>query len=120
MKAGSFSGPVRCEWPEGEPRIVVITSALRYTDSRGRVWEAKPGAVADGASIPRLCWLFVGSPFVGLYRRASVIHDVYCDTQSRPWKAVHRVFHEMMLADGVPMVKAYAMGRAVWFGGPRW
>jgi hypothetical protein len=78
------------------------------------------GAEIDGASIPKVFWSIVGGPYTGLYRNASVIHDYYCDVRTRPWKEVHRMFYDAMLASGVDKMKAKLMYLAVRFGGPRW
>ena len=120
LEKSTFSGPVRAEWIEDEPRAMRLLQDIHFVDSKGVLWTAKSHDVVDGASIPRFFHRVIGCPFVGLYRRASVIHDVYCDNKERPWQDVHRVFHEMMLVDGVPKAKAYTMAKAVWFGGPRW
>jgi len=72
------------------------------------------------ASIPRLAWTIIGGPFEGLYRDASVIHDVACVEKSRPWLQVHRTFYLAMLASGVTTVKAKVMYAAVYHFGPRW
>lgn len=117
---GTFSGPVRVEWPENHSRVMVVLNDVHFMDSKGVVWTAPAGAVVDGASIPRIVWSIIGSPFIGRYRRASVIHDVYCKTKDRSAQEVHDVFREMMLADRVPKVKAFVMFQAVDKGGPRW
>ena len=44
---------------------------------------------------------------------ASVIHDQYCKTKSRSQKDTHRIFRELLEADGVPKIKAWAMWAAV-------
>lgn len=119
-KKRSFSGPVTVKWPENEPRIMVVLEDLHYVDSKGVVWTAPEGSEIDGASIPKFFWRLMGSPFVGKFRRASVIHDVYCKTQSRPAQDVHDTFREMMLSDGVSKKKAFIMFHAVDKGGPRW
>lgn len=36
---------------------------------------APRGMVTDGASVPRIMWRVIGSPFTGRYRWPSVIHD---------------------------------------------
>ena len=36
---------------------------------------AQAGMLTDGASIPRFFWRFIGSPLMGKYRRAVIIHD---------------------------------------------
>lgn len=114
-----FNGPVFCVWPEEEERWVIITKKLTFYFA-GKIWSAKPGSIVDGASIPKFAWLIIGSPFIGKYRRASVIHDVYCDNQTRPWQEVHWIFYQMMLADGVEKIKAWTMYQAVYYFGPRW
>lgn len=116
---GSFSGPVCCEWRD-DGRLIMLLRDLSFIDGRGVVWTAPAGSVVDGASIPRIAWRLIGSPFVGRYRRASVIHDVYCACKTRRWQAVHAVFYKMMAVDRVPMIKRHLMFRAVWFFGPRW
>lgn len=85
-----------------------------------RVWEAPAGSVIDGASIPSSFWMVVGPPFVGDYRRASVLHDVACQRKDRPHDQTHLAFYSAMRADGVPFVKANVMYQAVKRFGPRW
>lgn len=116
---GRFSGRVHAEWCDNG-RDMIILRELTYTDLSGVVWVAPAMSMVDGASIPRICWRVIGSPFVGRYRRSSVIHDVYCQTRALPWRMVHSVFNEMMGVDGVPFVKRFFMAKAVWFFGPKW
>ena len=97
-----------------------ITEPFAYTDSKGIRWQVPSGTRIDGASIPRSLWSIVGSPFTGLYLEASVVHDHYCETKSRHWKAVHKVFYEAMLARGVNEYQAKLMYAAVYRFGPRW
>ena len=61
-----------------------------------------------------------GSPFVGKYRRASVIHDVACVERTQPHKLVHYAFYEAMLCDRVPTSKAKLMYVTVRDLGPKW
>ncbi|MEM7192534.1 MAG: DUF1353 domain-containing protein, partial [Pseudomonadota bacterium] len=91
-----------------------------YTDSRGSIWLAPKGTISDGASIPRVFWTYIGGPLSGLYRKASIIHDYYCDTRSRPAGDVHRVFYEGLLQSGVRSSKAWVMYQAVALFGPNW
>lgn len=114
-----FSGPVITEWIENSDREMAIVEYISFIDSAGLLWEAFPGDIIDGGSIPRFFWRFIGSPFVGYYRRATVIHDVYCKSKTRDSEAVHKVFKEMCLADGVSKWKAALMYRAVKMGGPK-
>jgi Protein of unknown function (DUF1353) len=64
-------------------------------------------------------WSVIGGPFEGLYRNASVIHDVACAEQKRAWYMVHRAFYHMM-ASGLGPVQAKIMYAAVYHFGPRW
>jgi hypothetical protein len=64
-------------------------------------------------------WQTIGPPFIGDYRRASVVHDYYCQTKNEPWKAVHRMFYEASVVGGVSEIKAKIMFAAVYAGGPR-
>lgn len=120
IRVYGFNQSAKVEWPEHEARWVVLLNDLVFIDSKEIIWKAKAGSIVDGASIPRIIWPIIGSPFVGKYRRASIIHDVFCDIKKRPWQDVHRVFYEMMLVDGVNKKKAWLMYQAVYFGGPRW
>jgi hypothetical protein len=120
MKPGTFSGPVRVEWLEDDPRKMRLLETLYYTDKAGRLWVALKGSIIDGASIPKFFWRVIGSPFVGKYRRPSVIHDVYCENQVRPHQEVHDVFEEMMEVDDVSDIKRASMYNAVDTFGPKW
>lgn len=91
-----------------------------YVDPSGTMWQAEKGLVTDGASIPWPLWSIIGGPFEGEYRRASVIHDFYCDRKYRAWQKVHRVFYDAMITGGVGTAKAKLMYYAVWRFGPRW
>ncbi len=120
MGREQFDNTVKAEWIEGEKRLMRLLETVRFTDSKGKVWVAQEFSVIDGASIPAFLWDDVGPPFVGHYRRASVIHDVYCNNHLQPAQEVHDCFKEMMLADGVSKVKAEIMYQAVNKFGPRW
>ncbi len=56
----------------------------------------------------------------GKYRKASVVHDYFCDTMLRPWKDVHRMFYEATVAEGNGEVLSKVMYAAVYRWGPRW
>lgn len=100
-------------------RSVRLIEGLGFVDSKGGHWQALPNSIVDGASIPRFFWRFIGGPFSGKYRRASVIHDVYCVSQACDSSEVHRVFWEMMRHDNVGRSKAFLMWLAVRFFGPQ-
>lgn len=115
-------GRVVTEWckNEGNDRLMRLMEDFIFVDSKEITWLAPAGSIIDGASIPRFLWSSVGPPLSGDYRRASVIHDVYCKSQDRHYKDVHKMFHELMIADGVGRIKAKAMYLAVKTFGPKW
>ena len=115
-----FTSTVKTEWIKGNGRAQLLLETVCFIDSEGKVWKAPKLSIVDGASIPRFFWRIIGSPFVGHYRRASVIHDVYCKTRSETSEDVHKMFYEAMLVDKVPKLKALVMYYAVKFGGSDW
>ena len=118
---GNFVGDVLTKWlvQTGNDRNMELLGPFSFIADDGTRWDAPAGAVVNGASIPRALWVF-GPPFVGDYRRASVIHDYYCETKTRDWKSTHRIFYHGCIADGVSVLKAKAMYAAVYSRGPRW
>ena len=116
---GYYRGRVVAEWL-GDGRTMKLLEDFSYFDPGDEEWDAQLGAIVDGASIPRFAWTIIGGPFEGKYRDASVIHDVACDKEDRPWPKVHRAFYTGMLASGVGVIKAKIMYAAVYHFGPRW
>jgi hypothetical protein len=116
---GKFLGNVVTVWhtPDREMRLL---RKFGYRDPTSNLWLAPAGSIIDGASIPRLLWTLVGSPFTGDYRKASVVHDVACTERNRPWEAVHRMFYFACRCGGVGEVRAKIMFAAVFHFGPRW
>lgn len=118
-KIGKYEGELVTRWdPDG--RHMHLSDGFAFVDQKGTRWSVPKGAKVDGASIPQSLWSVIGGPFSGKYRAASVIHDYYCDVQTRPSKDVHMVFHDAMLASGVTPNWAKILYNAVdWFG-PSW
>lgn len=115
-----FIGQVLTCWDENTGRDMILVEEFTFRDKAGVFWNAPIGSVINGASIPRVLWTALSSPFCGQYRRASVIHDVFCQQKNRPHKAVHKMFYEAMLCSGVSPFKAKIMYAAVRFFGPKW
>lgn len=116
---GTFKGRVVAEWlPDG--RRMRLLEPFEYIDPNNRRWPAPAGIIVDGASIPQIFWSLIGGPFEGRYRAASVIHDFYCDTRTRRFREVHRVFYDGMLTAGVDPRRAWVMYMAVDTFGPTW
>jgi DNA/RNA endonuclease G (NUC1) len=123
LKMAHFEGQVRAEWlvHSGPDRSMRLLEAFAFVDDNGVRWDAPTGSVIDGASIPDFLWsATVGTPFVGDFRRASVLHDVACQQRTRPHTQVHRMFYDAMVVDGVDVVRAESMYTAVRLFGPRW
>lgn len=107
------------EWL-GDGRSMRLLHPFAYIEASGREWPVPTYTVVDGASIPQVFWSLIGSPFVGLYRNASIVHDHYCDARSRPWQRTHRMFYDAMRCSGVAVLQAKIMYYAVYRFGPRW
>lgn len=75
--------------------------------------EVPIGFVTDGATIPKLVWSLVGSPWSGDYPKAAVIHDYGYHLQERSRKDVDDDFIEGMRILGVPLWKRRIMYRMV-------
>jgi hypothetical protein len=116
---GRFVGTVKTEWIDPD-REMKLLEDFAYVDRTGVAWMAPAGSLIDGASIPRVLWTVVGSPFTGSYRNASVVHDVACTERVKPWQEVHRMFHDACRCGGSGEVQAKILFAAVYHFGPRW
>jgi hypothetical protein len=121
---GHFEGEVITKWlkdDDGKDRTMELMEDFSYIDPSGKQWLAAQGRTVDGASIPAAFWSgTLGSPFVGDYRRATVLHDIACQDQTEPHREVHRMFYDAMRCDGVALLKAMTMFKAVDTFGPKW
>lgn len=107
--AQQFFGNFEFQWlnsPDGKHRDMKVLSAVSFKSASGKVWSVPAGTVINGASIPRALWTFTGSPYVGTYRRASVVHDHYCHVRTELQRDVHLMFKEGMRADGASWLEA--------------
>ena len=120
---GYFEGDVVAKWladPDIDDRTMELTQPFAYIDPHGKRWGAPIGSKINGASIPPSLWSTVGPPYVGDYRRASVVHDVACEEELATSDAAHEMFYYAMRCDGVGMTRATIMYRAVKHFGPEW
>jgi hypothetical protein len=104
--------------PDG--RNLRVLRRFGFRSETGMLWTAMEGDETDGASIPRLFWRVCGSPFVGKYRRAAVLHDCAYRNRISSRLAADQMFREASLYDGVPQWKACVMYLMVRLFGPRW
>ncbi|NNE00464.1 MAG: DUF1353 domain-containing protein [Pirellulaceae bacterium] len=116
---GRFEGEVVAVW-SADGRDMILREPFTYIDSHARVWTAPAGATVNGASIPSAFWSFIGGPFEGRYRNASVIHDVGCELMTNSWQDVHQMFYEACRCGGVDETEAKMLYYAVYHFGPRW
>lgn len=116
---GRFDGAVRAEFL-ADGREMRLLEDFVYHGPDNKRWVSPKDSHVDGASIPRLLWTLIGSPFTGKYRDASVIHDVACVERKDPWPAVHLAFYTACRCRGVGELKAKVMYGAVYHFGPRW
>lgn len=115
-----FLNTAKVEWIKGEPRDMMLLSDLRYVDTDGFIWTAEEGAIINGASIPRVLWSVMGSPFVGFYREPSAMHDAYYKSRIMDKYDVDKMFYEAMQENGVSHIKADLMYQAVKMTGADW
>ena len=90
---------------------------LSYTTKKGATHTVPKKFKMDGASIPRIFWSLIGSPFTGKYRRAALIHDWLYFSQTTKRSYADRVFLEAMKYLGVSFWKRQLMFLAVRFRG---
>ncbi len=121
---GKFKGKVVGCWMDNEngpDREMQLIKDFSYIDSKGSEWKAPKGSIIDGASIPSLLWSkWIGTPFVGDYRKASVVHDVACEQKNRPHREVHMMFYEACVCGGMSQKEAEKFYWAVRKFGPKW
>lgn len=115
---GRFHGQLRLELVGG--RDARLVTPFGYVDPQGKDWTAPQGSIVNGASIPQAFWSFVGGPWDGAYRQASVVHDVACDSMQESWQETHRMFYNACRCGGVEERTAKLMYWAVYHFGPRW
>ena len=116
---GKYIGSVKTVWLDDGIKMRLLDE-FTYIDPHGTRWKAPKDSIVDGASIPKFAWSFIGGPFEGRYRNASVIHDVACQEQTRKWEDVHLTFYYAMRASHVEENKAKLMYGAVYHFGPTW
>jgi hypothetical protein len=116
---GHYEGTPLTEWLS-DGRHMQLKRPYAWHAQDGESWPVPAEAIVDGASIPQPFWSVIGGPFEGLYRDASIIHDYYCDMQTRAWQSTHRMFYQAMRCSGVGSIKAKIMYYAVYRFGPRW
>lgn len=104
-----FIDRVRTDWLDNH-REMRMVEPFAFVDSGSRIWRCRVGDVIDGASIPRLFWITVGSPFCGPYRKASCLHDSAYIHRDGPREAADWMFLEAMEVEGA----SWALRNRMW------
>jgi hypothetical protein len=115
----SFNGEPEAAWLE-QGRRMRLTKEFAFADASGYIWRVPAGIVVDGASIPKILWSWVGGPFEGRYRNASILHDYFDHKESHPWRRTHALFFSASIAGGEDLIKSLQMLRAIVFFGTSW
>ena len=119
MSEGFSNEPLtRCSGP----RNMILKEDFYYIDPEGKQWNAPKDSKLNGATIPRVLWTTIGSPFSGLYRRASIVHDVAVgeldnpDVSDEERKKADRMFYHACMYDGCSVRFALLLYIGVSFG----
>ncbi|MDU4129521.1 MULTISPECIES: DUF1353 domain-containing protein [Pantoea] len=119
-KNGFFSGEIITHWLTDQTpnRNMQLVDGYSYRDPDEKDWVAPKGSIINGASIPQALWDVVGSPYIGNYRNASVIHDVACDQAKtkEDRKKADIMFYYACLAGNYPKFQARVFYVAVRIG----
>lgn len=102
----------------GKPDEHYLTAVLSYwSDVTGSQEDVPIGFSSDYASVPRapLVYELFGGDIGG--DPAAVLHDFLYSTRKYPRAKCDAVFHEALIACGVPAWKAWAMWAGVRAGG---
>ncbi|WP_339793328.1 DUF1353 domain-containing protein [uncultured Imperialibacter sp.] len=81
--AEQFIGTVKTLWSTNH-RDMKLLEPFGYVDPAGKEWIVPAGSFLNGATIPVAFWSIIGSPYVGAFRRASVVHDYYVGEGANP------------------------------------
>ena len=100
--------------------IFEFTAEFVYDNEPVRVC-VPVGFKTDGASIPKVVWSLVGSPWTGKYTKAAMVHDYLYRIRIYSRKRSDLIFYQAMKILGVPLWKRWAMHKAVrMFGWMPW
>lgn len=107
----------------GELTVTKITDTtwrlqkpLQYANQE-LIVTAKKGLQSDFASIPRPFWSLIGSPATGKYTKSALIHDALYASEILSRSKADKLFLEMMVCEGVSLIKRHLMYWAVRMGG---
>lgn len=116
----SFTKPLIVTPLNGKNWELVELFEYYIDEPDGEKIEVPKGFITDFASIPKMFWSLVGSPW-GKYGKAAVIHDYGYFKTLYTRKKMDRIFYDGMKVLGVPYWKRKTMYFAVrWCAGGVW
>ena len=71
------------------------------------------GYLTDGATIPKVFWSVIGSPYLPEYITAAIVHDWCCD-EKYDVEEMSDLFFELLKLSNVPNLTAKLMRKAVY------
>jgi len=122
---GYFDGPVVTEWLRGRggDRRMRLVAPLIFVRAGGESITVPAGFDFDGASIPRVLWALVGSPYTGDYRDGAVVHDWLCrqrGASGHTSATAHHILYECARALQCHPRLAWCIWTGVRIAGPHW
>jgi len=117
-----FIGEVTVTWLCDKPKFrkMITREEFSFIDSNNKLWSVPSQTIIDGASIPRLFWRLIGSPYTGAYRRPSVLHDYYCVIKNESYKKVHKMFYDACICEGYNNNLAWMLYQCLLKFGAKW
>ena len=119
-----FVGVLRLAPDELDPALLVVQSkTFAFYDRDGVIWRANAGDIVGGAHIPGVLKPLFGRSFQEPTLRAAVLHDIYCASKVRTWRATTTMFYWALITSGVSVTKSHLMWAGVYayyLFGPHW
>lgn len=101
------------EWYQSDKMILL--NPFTYIANNGVKWIAPKGAILNGATIPKPLWSIIGSPYVGPYRKSSIVHDYFVGEGDNPdvtksdRRKADKMFYEACRHEGCTKKEAVVM-----------
>jgi len=97
-----------------------IAEDFTYENDKYKI-TLKRGFVTNGASIPKIFWSILSSPFDGPIIYAACVHDGLYTKRTLPRKECDKLLIEMARENGYSKIKSFLVYNAVRiFGGSHW
>jgi len=115
-----FKGPI--ELKKVSPSEYTLLGDFSFIDTKsGREVKVRKGYVTDGASIPRILWSLVGSPFTGKYTASAIVHDALYSSHLLTKESADKLLLGMLKVEKVAPIKSKLMYLGVkYFGHTHW